>query len=502
MPTRQNYKLRPNKSQSDLMAAWVVELRKHRNYALRERINGYQTNNLHNDSAVAYAVGSFCDIETKNEYGAMCPLACAVVKHGVAPDGIELTKKSKGKIVWNSASGIQQKATTKLRGVSEKFGAISSTVLQQNIAKLDKAFVGFWKHERGYPAFRTRANFKSVQYSPGKVLFDGNRVYIPGIGLMRYHNSRPFPADANIGTVTVICEADGWYLSVLIKNSEPLPEQTPIEELKSNVSIDVGINKLASLTDGSHIENPRIATNKRMKRRMRIRQRRVNRKLKGSNNRAKAGIEVAKLHKKIRDKRDSHQWQAAKKIVDTADSIGHEALKIKNMKKRCKPNKHQGRFLPNGQSAKRGLNRAISDAAWGGLFDKIAWLAAKSGKPVFKYAPHYTSQECSKCAHTSSNNRDGEKFVCENCGHVDHADTQAARNGQKRLNLNFVSTRRKKPTRGLRESNARASNDSAQCRVDPAPRSQRDRAGNRTIKHPIEPSTPRIAETRILDDIA
>jgi putative transposase len=217
-----------------------------------------------------------------------------------------------------------------------------------------------------------------------------------------------------------------------------LPETIELESVKSACGIDVGINKLISLTDGSFVENPRFATSKQIRRRFRIRQRRVNRKVKGSNNRKKAGIQVAILHKKVRDKRDDYQWRAAKKVVDTAEAVVREDLNIKGMKSRCKPKKVKGRFMPNGQSAKRGLNRSISDASWGGLFTKIEWLAAKVGKPVVSVNPKFTSQECSACGHVSKSNRDGEKFVCEECSHIDHADTQASRTILQRAKLEFV----------------------------------------------------------------
>ncbi|MBE9062235.1 RNA-guided endonuclease TnpB family protein [cf. Phormidesmis sp. LEGE 11477] len=487
------------------MTEWVVKLRKHRNYALRERETGYNCNNLDSEATVTYAFGSFCDLSNRTEYGGCCPLTCAVVKHGVV--SVEVLTKTKkatntkpATVVWNSASGIQQKRTTELRNESDYFGSIDSQVLQQNIKKLDAAFTGFWQYNRGFPAYRKRSNFKSFQYPPGRVKFEGSRVYLPGIGWMRHHNSRPFPEKSKLGTVTVIEEADGFYLSVIVKNQPDLPIPTATADLKSNVCFDVGINKLASLTDGSHIENPRFATNKATKRRLKIRQRRVNRKKKGSKNRAKAGVALAKTHKKIRDQRSAYQWKAAQKIVDTADSIGHEHLNVQGMKARCKPQKQKGRFLPNGQSRKRGLNRSISDAAWGELYAKVAWLATKSGKPVFKYPPHHTSQECSACAHVSKSNRDGEKFVCESCGHIDHADTQAARNGQRRLNLRFVSTRHKKPTpnrKGIPVDCGKSTPIS-----DFASNGKRNQAGNRTSKQPIEPSTLRSLNPGYLDDIA
>ena len=256
---------------------------------------------------------------------------------------------------------------------------------------------------------------------------------------MRYLDSRTTSADADIRTVTVLEEVDGWYISVLLNLPESLPEVALLETVNSAVGIDVGINKLVALTDGSFIENPLLATNKKTRRQYRIRQRRVNRKVKGSNNRKTAGIQVAKLHKIIADKRNDLGWKTARKVVETADAIVREDLNIKGMKSRCKPKKIKGRFMPNGQSAKRGLNRSISDVSWGELFAKIAWLAAKEGKPVLAVNPKHTSQECSACGHVSKANRDGEKFVCEECGHIDHADTQASRTILKRANLNFVS---------------------------------------------------------------
>jgi putative transposase len=246
-------------------------------------------------------------------------------------------------------------------------------------------------------------------------------------------------------------EADGWYMSVLLNLPESLPEIAAINSVKSAVGIDVGINKLISLSDGSFVENPRLATNKRIRRRLRIRQRRVNRKVKDSSNRKKAGIQVVILHKKIADKRNDFQWKAAKKVVDTAEAIIREDLNIKGMKSRCKPKRVRGRFMPNGQSAKRGLNRSISDASWGELFSKIAWLALKAGKPVLSVNPKFTSQECSACHHVSKMNRDGEKFVCEECGHIDHADTQASRTILGRYNLKFVS----KDAKNLRGDSAK-----------------------------------------------
>ncbi|NJM72334.1 MAG: transposase [Scytonema sp. RU_4_4] len=108
-----------------------------------------------------------------------------------------------------------------------------------------------------------------------------------------------------------------------------------------------------------------------------------------------------------------------------------EDLNIKGMKARCKPKPDdvkQGRFFKNGQSAKRGLNRSISDASWGALIEKIEYAAAKSGKSFFKVDPKNTSRTCSKCGVIDALSRFGEKFVCTSCGYEAHADKQAALN--------------------------------------------------------------------------
>lgn len=443
---RWNYKLQPNKSQRALMSEWLVTLRKHRNYCLAERKKGFETNNQHNDQPVCYEYSSYSELDTQLEVGSFCPLTCPVVKHGVM--SAELTKTSSGKLKWGNVSDVQSKRTTELRSENAWYERVSSSVLQQNLAKLNAAYNGFFTHKRGFPAFRKASNFKSFQYPPSMAKLTVNRsskhkrcyshIYLPGIGDMRYLDSRTIPTDADIRTITVKKEADGWYISVLLNLSEALPN---IEDkiINSSVGIDVGINKLISLSDGSFLENPKFASNKKILRQLRIRQRRVNRKVKGSKNRSKAGILVARLHKQIRDKREAYQWQAANKIVKTAEAIVHEELNIKGMKSRCKAKRSKGRFMPNGQSAKRGLNRAISDASWGGLFQKIGWLGVKAGKPVIAVNPQYTSQECQKCHHKSKDNRDGEKFLCVSCGHIDHADTQASRIINKRAEFKFVS---------------------------------------------------------------
>jgi hypothetical protein len=143
MQVRRNYKLQPNKAQRDLMSEWLVTLRKHRNYCLAERKRGFEGNNLDSADSVGYSYGAYCDIKTRIEYGSYCPLTCAVVKHGVLPERIDLSQSIKFskpnketgeiKISWDSVGGIQSKRTTQLRSENYFYGRINSDVLQGNL---------------------------------------------------------------------------------------------------------------------------------------------------------------------------------------------------------------------------------------------------------------------------------------------------------------------------------------------------------------------------------
>lgn len=448
MQVRWNFKLKPNQAQVQQMSQWLIALRKHRNYALRERETGYDTNNTSCDEPIAYLWGSYCDLNSRTEYGSSCPLTCPVLKHGVIPSDLSLAlKTSKGAVKWDSASGIQMKVTTRLRSERQEFAKINADVLQRNIAKLDTAFNNFWKQGRGFPQYLRQLN--SFEYKPGQVKIVSIKdsyavIYLPGIGNVKMFNSRDLAQIKEVRTCTIKRAGGYWFISMLVDIPVELPSLK--EEVKSVVGIDVGVNQLVALSDGSFIENIRPTTNPRTARRLAIRQRAISRKVKGSKNKAKAYQKLSRNQYKLAQKRDGYNWQAASIVVKTADAIGRENLNIKAMVKRAKP-KHDGKggYLKNGVSAKSGLNKAILDCGWSDLFNKIAWLAAKSGKPVIAVDPKYSSQVCPKCGHTDKSNRSGEKFICTNCGYVEHADTKAAKEIAKRVGIVFPKNKKTLP---------------------------------------------------------
>jgi putative transposase len=418
--TNYAYKLRPNQTQALKMSNWVDMLRSLYNWCLNDRICQYNQQ---------FIQGDYCDIRTKGEAS---PLTCFVSKSGATGNPWKNSKidfEGKARNPRRSAGDIQITALPELKIARPWYSQLDSTVLQQNVKRLDIAYKNFFEG-RGFPKFKNRSNFTSFTFAMG-VKIKGNKIYLPKLGWMRFYNSRSIPSGFTIKACTVRKRQNGWYVSIRIEDKS-VPEYSP-KALGNNpkvIGCDLGLTKLVHLSDGYQIENPRFSTNKKAKRTLKIRQRRVNRKTKGSKNRKKAVIRVSRFHQKIGDKRQAHQWKTANLIVfRNIDVIALEDLNISGMMRRCKvkTDEETGRFLKNGQSRKKGLNRAISDAGWGDLGLKIEYLAAKQGKIVIKVNPKHSSQECRSCGHIDKSNRDGEKFICVECGYHEHADIGAAK---------------------------------------------------------------------------
>ena len=409
----QVYKLKPNSQQCALMTNWLSMLRAHYNFCLRDRIEAYE-------QVRSPVLGNYSRLDN---YGECCPLTCSVNKSATV--GYPWTKAGKRR-----SAGLQQDAyLPEMKAARPWYKQINADVLQMNLRRLNDAFSRFFDGQGNYPRFKSRSKFRSFSYKPKQVKIDKNKVYLPGIGWMRFYLSRPLPIGFEIRTVTIRHKSDGTYMSVRLENKD-VPALMPMDALqvKKVVAADLGIRKLAALNTGELIPNPQFS--KRVARRKRIRQRAASRKIKGSKNRSKAYIRLARLDLKVANQRDDYQWKVANRLCQLGDAIIFENLNVKGMMARCKAKKcpETGKYLKNGQAAKRGLNRVIADAAWGGLKLKTRAVAAKLGLIVAEVDPKFSSQQCSCCGYTSPLNRDQEKFLCEECGFFSDADLQASYN--------------------------------------------------------------------------
>ncbi len=437
------FKLRPTEEQIKLLFDWQHKVGYLQNRSLGDRIATYNNTFIQGDCCDLYSrreiCGSYlyCDLETRTLFS---PLHCSVSKSASLgypwkTDNPKLrrTKPDKDGNIKpfnprRSAVELHSSWLTEFKKTHPEYSTVNADVLQQSLRHVDSAFNKFFTSGAGFPNFKQHKDV-GFEFKPGTVKISGNYITFPTLGTFTFFKSREIPDSWEIRTTTINRDVDGWYVSVLLRD-ETVPDlpARAAQECRTIQGADVGIKKLVALSDGTMLENPQFL--KKSKRRLSLRQRRVSRKQKGSNNRKKAARALARTHQKIRRQREDNQWKAAKRIANNADITVFEDLNIKAMKSRCKPklDPETGVYLKNGQAAKSALNKAISDAAWYSLRQKTKHQASKLGNLVIEVDPKYTSQECPECHHISSANRDKEKFICEECGHADDADTNGAVN--------------------------------------------------------------------------
>ncbi|MFJ5034122.1 RNA-guided endonuclease InsQ/TnpB family protein [Streptomyces sp. NPDC088560] len=319
----------------------------------------------------------------------------------------------------------------------ERQGRWSFSSQQATLRRLDKAFAAFFRRVKagekpGYPRFRGVNWFDTVDFPK-----DGDgcrwnstphdpvtRVRLQGVGHVKVNQHRP--VTGKVKTVSVKRESKRWYVILTAEQPEP----TPLPATGSVVGIDMGIANFLADSGGEFVPNPRHGRKAAAK--LEAAQQALSRCKRRSNRRRKAVHKVADLHRKVRRQRLDHAHKTALDLVRQHDVIAHEDLKIRNMTKAPapKPDPEQpGSFLPNGATAKTGLNHSISDAGWGVFLTILHAKAESAGREVIAVDPRNTSRTCPECGHVSAENRPTQgKFHCVSCGHNAHADTVGALN--------------------------------------------------------------------------
>lgn len=284
---------------------------------------------------------------------------------------------------------------------------VSSVVLQQSLRNLSVGFTNFFERRAEYPTFKSRNDRQSVRYAKNAFTLAGQVLTLAKQDEpLNIVWSRPLPDSAELVNVTVSKDkAERYFISILVKTDiQPLPE------VAGQVGIDVGLTTLAALSNGQKLENPRHL--KRKARRLKIRQRRLSRKVKGSNNRNKARIEVAKVHAQISDARADHLHKFSRTTVNENQVIVVEGLAVANMmKNHC-------------------LAGAIGDAAWGEMFRQLKYKSEWAGRSYIELDRFFPgSKTCSACGHLLSHlNLSTREWDCPKCNAHHDRDENAAKN--------------------------------------------------------------------------
>lgn len=270
-------------------------------------------------------------------------------------------------------------------------------MLQDVLRRIDKAYKAFFRRVKhgekpGYPRFQGYGRYDSFTYpQSGFSLTTDNRVCLSKIGTIKVKMHRE-----QIGimkTCTIKREGTHWYVVFTCEVEQELVYH-PSEKV---VGIDLGLLHFGTLSDGSTIENPRYLRASEQK--LKKLQEALSGKKRGSKRRRKAAQRVGNHHRHIRNQRRDFHHKEARKLVNSYGMIVFEELQPANMSKRPKPKQDEatGAYLPNGASAKAGLNKSILDAGWGQFQQIVVNKAEWASSRVLFVSPQYSSQMCSSC---------------------------------------------------------------------------------------------------------
>ena len=296
--------------------------------------------------------------------------------------------------------------------------------LQQALRDLDKAYQNFFSGRGGYPSPRKRGVNDSFRFpDPVSLRVERTgkrtgRIKLPKLGWIAFRGWYDLPG--KIRNVTVSRRAGQWFASVQWESEV----QEPASSALPAVGIDMGISVFAALSSGANIAPGNYG--KKALRALRKAQRAVSRKKKGSNNRRKAVQRVQRLHARVANARKDFLHKVSTAIAKNHGMVVVEDLQVRNMSASAK-----GTIDTPGMRVrqKSGLNRSILDQAWGLFFTFLGCKLAERGAKLVRVPPAYTSQTCSVCGCVDKANRTSQaRFVCTACGHIDNADTNAARN--------------------------------------------------------------------------
>ena len=273
---------------------------------------------------------------------------------------------------------------------------LHSQVLQDVLRRVDKTFVAFFRRVMkgetpGYPRFKSSNRYHSFTYPQSGFALAGNVLTLSKIGDLKVRLHRPMLG--TVKTCTIRRDINQWYVTFSCEvEAEPLP---PCAEA---VGIDLGLLHFATLSTGETIENPRHY--RRGLKRITVLSQIKDRRKQRSHRRTRAAIALARAYRKVRNQRKDFQHKAARALVNRFGLIVFEDVQILNMSAAPDPKpdpEHEGAYLPNGASAKAGLNTSILDAGWGQFQAFCVAKAASAGRQVVFVDPRMTSQRCSSC---------------------------------------------------------------------------------------------------------
>jgi putative transposase len=299
----------------------------------------------------------------------------------------------------------QCKTLTAAKAQFPELKSVNAQALQQVLKKLETAFVDMRRKGMGFPRFKNRYQMRSFVYpqmGKGK-LIEGNKVKLPQLGWMEFVKSRDIPDGFVIKQSRIVRKASGYFLMLTLECDVNVPDPAPAGYPRG---LDLGLDKFVATSDGELIERPRFLGT--LQRELKLLQRRLKNKTKGSNNRHKLTRKIARLHQRIADTRKDWHFKLAHKLCDEVGMLFVEDINFRSW-------------------AKGMLGKHTLDAGFGQFVSILEWVCWKRGVYFAKVNKNYTSQVCPQCdTHTGKKELKDRVHVCPECGYTTHRDVAAA----------------------------------------------------------------------------
>ena len=285
---------------------------------------------------------------------------------------------------------------------------VDSLALANAQLNRNAAFKSFFRKQSDFPKYKSKRSDQSyTTNNQGSVKFSDNNRYIslPKCPRIRIKKHRDFVG--TIKSVTVSKTSDEkYYISLLIET-----EINPLKESNKSIGLDMGLKDLVITSDGKKYKNQKYLSKSLEK--LSKEQRKLSHMVKGSNNRDKQRVKIARLHHKINNQRNDYLHKLSKIIIDENQVIAIEDLKVKKMVQDDK------------------LSRSISDASWSRFVTMLAYKADWYGRTLIKVPSNFpSSQLCSSCGQLNPITKDLKvrKWICPNCKTHHDRDINAAKN--------------------------------------------------------------------------